>query len=106
MQLILDVPKGAAAGDRRTRRAIVTVTTRGGGKFTERVDACPGLRFNPMTWHPLSQKAHAVLDALMAPQRVDELVTSVRNLETLPSVRQLRPLLIGPVSGVPESVHP
>ena len=92
----LDVPDGVDSAQRITRRAIVTVTTRNGQTFSKRVDACLGSRFNPMTWDDLASKAHMVLDNVMAPGQVTDLVSCVRELDTMTSARELRSYLEAP----------
>ncbi len=92
----LDVPPSASPADRRTRRAIVTVTTRDGTTFTERVDACLGARTNPMSWDQLAHKAHSVLDTVMPVAQVDGLIGRVQHLESMASVRELRTYLAAP----------
>jgi 2-methylcitrate dehydratase PrpD len=92
----LDVQDEFDLASRRTRHAIVTVTTRDGRELTERVDACRGDHTNPMSWDELTAKAQMALLDVMPKGHIDDLVQWVHGMETAGSVRELRPFLEAP----------
>lgn len=76
-----------------TRIAVVTIHTKDGREITENVDAAHGSRLNPMDWPPIERKARDVLSVALEPDRADALIATVRSLEQMTDVRELRPFL-------------
>lgn len=75
------------------RQAILEVETADGRKVSHRTRAVRGRPANPMPQAEVESKALDLLAPVIGPARAAELVATVARLETLPSVRALRPLL-------------
>jgi 2-methylcitrate dehydratase PrpD len=93
----LDAADGPDLATRRTWRANVTLVTRDGRRFTERVDKCRGTADNPMSWDEVASKAHMALTDVMPKNQIDDLVQWVLNVDSAASARELRPFLEAPV---------
>lgn len=79
-----------------SRTARVTVTLNDGSTQTEHVTAVPGTAQNPMTPAQVEAKSRDILAPIMGTTRADQLIATIGRLETLASVRELRPLLAKP----------
>lgn len=77
------------------RVAIVEITLADGRKLTRRVDAVRGTAENPMTQAEIVTKARDLMAPVLGAERTPRLVEKVLALETVPDVRELRPLLQG-----------
>jgi 2-methylcitrate dehydratase PrpD len=75
------------------RVAIVEVTLADGTQLGERVDAVRGTPRNPMSRREVIDKARDLIAPVLGAARTDSLIEAVLGLDTLPSIRALRPLL-------------
>jgi 2-methylcitrate dehydratase PrpD len=75
------------------REATVDVTLTDGTRLTETVKAVRGTAENPMTRDEVVAKARDLMTPVLGAERCDRLIHSTLNLESLKSVRNLRPLL-------------
>ncbi len=75
------------------RVAIVEVTLTDGSHLTETVTAVRGTAENPMPREEVIAKARDLLTPILGAERCGKLIQTTMNLETLKSVRELRPLL-------------
>ena len=78
---------------RPARQAIVEFDLAGGKTVRHHAKAVRGTPDNPMTTPEIEDKAADLIKPIIGPQRAGKLVAAVRALDTLPSVRDLRPLL-------------
>ena len=76
-----------------SRTARVTVTLNDGSTQAEHVTAVPGTAQNPMTPAQVEAKSRDILGPIMGATRAEKLITMIRELDELGSVRELRPLL-------------
>jgi len=74
-------------------QAIVQVTTRDGATLEERVTSFRGRAENPLSTEEVGEKALDLMEPVLGRARSEELIDTVNRLETLPSIRDLRPLL-------------
>lgn len=74
-------------------QAIVEVTTKDGRNLVERVTGFRGRAENPLTTEEVGEKALDLMEPILGQAQSKELIDAINNLETLPSVRELRPLL-------------
>jgi len=75
------------------RVAIVEVTLNDGTKLTERVESVRGTPENPMTRDEVVAKARDLMAPVLGPAQTTSLIEKLLSLETLKSIRELRPLL-------------
>lgn len=75
------------------RQAVVEVTTTDGRKLRKRVTTLPGIAENPLSTEEMEKKAFDLMEPVLGAQRSYQLINTVGRLETLASVRELRPLL-------------
>jgi 2-methylcitrate dehydratase PrpD len=75
------------------REAIVEVTLADGSRITETVRAVRGTAENPMPREEVVVKCRDLMTPVLGAERCDKLIQATMNLETLKSVRELRPLL-------------
>jgi 2-methylcitrate dehydratase PrpD len=75
------------------REAIVEVTLTDGTHLTETVKAVRGTAENPMPRDEVTTKASDLMTPVLGPDRCAKLIQATLALETLKSVRELRPLL-------------
>jgi 2-methylcitrate dehydratase PrpD len=75
------------------REAIVEVTLMDGTHLTETVKAVRGTAENPMTRDEVMAKSRDLMAPVLGPDRTDQLIRTTLALESLKSVRELRPLL-------------
>ena len=75
------------------RIAIVDVTLTDGTHLTETVKAVRGTAENPMSREEVVAKCRDLLTPVLGPDRTDKLIQTTLALESLKSVRELRPLL-------------
>jgi 2-methylcitrate dehydratase PrpD len=77
------------------RQAVVEIATRDGERLREHVVMVRGTAENPMTAEEVEQKARDLLVPSLGEARAEGLIAAVAGLESLGSVRDLRPLLKG-----------
>jgi len=75
------------------RVAIVEVTLNDGTKLTERVESVRGTPENPMTRDEVVAKARDLMAPVLGAAQTTSLIEKLLSLETLKSIRELRPLL-------------
>lgn len=75
------------------RVAIVEVTLAGGVTWTERVEAVRGTAENPMTRDEVVSKCRSLMARRLGADKTAKLIEKVLQLETVRTVRELRPLL-------------
>ena len=75
------------------RQAIVEITTKTGQRFRDHVVKVRGTAENPMTTQEVEDKARELLAPSLGVLKADALISTIRDLESLDSVRVLRPLL-------------
>jgi 2-methylcitrate dehydratase PrpD len=78
-----------------SRTGRVELTMNDGKKFSEHVTAVPGVAENPMTTAQVEAKCRDIVVPYIGRDRTEKLITTIRNLEQMRSVRELRPLLAG-----------
>jgi 2-methylcitrate dehydratase PrpD len=69
--------------------AKVTITTKGGKKYSAYVDRPKGDPRNPPTDRELEDKFRSLAAFVLPPRRIDSLVKTIWSLEKLPNIRQL-----------------
>lgn len=78
---------------RPPRQAIVEIDTRDGRRLVKRTTAVSGTADNPMTTQEVEAKAMDLMGSVLGQERARKLVEAVWNLDSLPSIRDLQPLL-------------
>jgi 2-methylcitrate dehydratase PrpD len=73
--------------------AVVKVQLKGGKTVTQTVDSFRGKAENPMSLDEVEKKARDLIEPIMGAARTTSLITAIRDLETLKTARDLRPLL-------------
>lgn len=74
-------------------QAKIEVTLKTGRTFSKQVDTFRGKAENPMTTEEVEQKARDLIEPVLGAQQTRTLIETIRDLEQLPKVRDLRPLL-------------
>ena len=74
-------------------QAIVTVKLKGGKEIVQRVDSYRGKSDNPMSTEEVEKKATGLIEPVLGPKKTRKLVETVRDLEKLKKIRDLRSLL-------------
>ncbi len=74
-------------------QSIVQVITRDGRRLEKRVTTFKGRSENPLTTYEVEEKALELLEPVLGQSRTRQLMDAIGKLETLASVRDLRPLL-------------
>jgi 2-methylcitrate dehydratase PrpD len=74
-------------------QSIVQVTTRDGRRLEKRVTTFKGRSENPLTTGEVEEKARELLEPVLGQARTRQLMDAIEKLETVASVRDLRPLL-------------
>jgi 2-methylcitrate dehydratase PrpD len=87
------VPDPALAALMPIRVAIVDVTLADGTTLSERVEAVRGTVRNPMPAAEIEEKARDLFVPVLGVQKSNRLIEAVRQLETSPDLKGLRPLL-------------
>jgi 2-methylcitrate dehydratase PrpD len=75
------------------RVAIVEVTLNDGTKLTERVESVRGTPENPMNREEIVAKSRDLMTPVLGAAQTTSLIEKVLSLETVKSIRELRPLL-------------
>lgn len=76
------------------RQAIVEVTTESGETLREHVKSVRGTPQNPMSAEEVEAKARELMAPVTGDQRARELIEKIRDLESVPTVRELTRLLM------------
>ncbi len=76
-----------------TRVAIVEVVLKDGTRMSEKVEAVRGTPRNPMTRQEVIDKALDLMNPVLGQVKTKQLIRAVFELETLPRIQALRPLL-------------
>lgn len=74
-------------------QSIVQVTTRDGRRLEKRATTFKGRSENPLSTDEVEEKAQELLEPVLGQPRTRQLIDAIDKLETLASVRDLRPLL-------------
>ncbi|MGE5526215.1 MAG: MmgE/PrpD family protein [Rhodospirillaceae bacterium] len=74
-------------------QSIVAVVTRDARKIEKRATTFKGRNENPLTTAEVQEKAEELLEPVLGNARAGQLIAAIDRLETLRSVRELRPLL-------------
>jgi 2-methylcitrate dehydratase PrpD len=74
-------------------QSIIDVTTRDGRKLDKRATTFKGRAENPLTTDEVEQKAQELLEPVLGQARTRQLMDTIEKLETVASMRDLRPLL-------------
>jgi 2-methylcitrate dehydratase PrpD len=75
------------------RQAIVEIDLANGTTVRHHAKAVRGTPDNPMTTQEIEDKAHDLVLPIIGSARAGKLVEAARNIETMSSLRELRPLL-------------
>jgi len=78
---------------RPARQAIVEIDLMSGKSVRHHAKAVRGTPDNPMTTQEIEDKARDLVAPITGTERAGKLVDVVRSMETMRSVRELRPLL-------------
>ena len=92
-QCIRLIPSAELTAAIPARQAIVEIVTTAGQTLRHHARTVRGTPDNPMTSAEVEAKARDLIVPIIGDTRADELIASVRRLDTLPSVLELRPLL-------------
>ena len=87
------IPDDSLATVAAPRQGIVEVTIESGETFREHVVSVRGTPANPMSTEEVEKKALDLMAPVLGEERSQELIGKMRDLESLTSVRDLRPLL-------------
>lgn len=87
------VPDAALEALLPRRVAAVTVTLADGTVLTERVGEVRGTAANPMSRQEVVQKCRDLIAPVLGADRAERLIGAMLEIETLPDLRDLRPLL-------------
>jgi 2-methylcitrate dehydratase PrpD len=77
------------------RQAIIEIDLVSGNTVRHHAKAVRGTPDNPMTTQEIEEKAHDLVLPIIGQERAGELVETLRNIETMRSLRDLRELLTG-----------
>ncbi len=88
------VPEPEVARVPPLRHSIVEVNTKDGRRLQKRVTTFRGNEDNPLSTEEVEAKALDLLEPVLGTQRSRQLIDAVGRLESLPSIRELLPLLV------------
>jgi len=74
-------------------QARVEVTLKGGKKVSKSVESFRGKSDNPMSTKEVEAKARDLIEPVMGSKQTEQLIETVRDLDKLKKIRDLRPLL-------------
>jgi hypothetical protein len=74
-------------------QGLVEVTLKNGQTLREHVIGCRGRPENPMSPEEVEKKAAWLLEPVLGKSQVDQLIESIRRIESVPSARELTKLL-------------
>ena len=75
------------------RQGVIEFATKDGQTFRDHVVVVRGAMESPLTTEEVEKKERPLLASVLGEARTDQLITDIWHLESLDSVRQLRPLL-------------
>jgi 2-methylcitrate dehydratase PrpD len=73
--------------------AVVKVTLKGGKVVTQEMESFRGKAENPMSTEEVEKKARDLIEPVLGAKKTNKLIETVRDLDKLKKVRDLRPLL-------------
>jgi len=79
--------------DIEARQSIVEVTLTDGSTLSEHITAVRGTPANPMTREEVVAKARDLIAPVLGTPKTEKLIEAILHLETLKSIKDLRPLL-------------
>lgn len=79
-------------------QSVVDVALKDGRSLSTRIDDFRGSVANPLTTAEVEQKARGLIEPVLGVERTESLIGAIRDLESLATIRQLRPFIAGPVS--------
>ncbi|MEL6264674.1 MAG: MmgE/PrpD family protein [Pseudomonadota bacterium] len=91
---IVAEPSAALTAARPPRQAIVTIETTDGRTLRHHTRAVLGTPANPMTTAQVAEKARALIEPVLGPDRTARLIETVLDPGALDDLRTLRPLLM------------
>ncbi|MEO0762994.1 MAG: MmgE/PrpD family protein, partial [Pseudomonadota bacterium] len=91
---IVAEPSAALTAARPPRQAIVTIETTDGRTLRHHTRAVLGTPANPMTTAQVAEKARALIEPVLGPDRAARLIETVLDPGALDDLRTLRPLLM------------
>jgi 2-methylcitrate dehydratase PrpD len=74
-------------------QGLVEVTLKNGQTLREHVINCRGRPENPMSPEEVDKKAAWLMEPVLGKNNVDQIIASIRRIETIPSIRDLTKLL-------------
>src|SRR5262245_57503021 len=77
-------------------QGLVEVTLKNGQTLREHVINCRGRPENPMSPEEVEKKAAWLMEPVLGKKNVDQIINTVRRIETIPSIRDLTKLLMVP----------
>ena len=77
----------------KTTQAVVEITTRSGERFQHHTHAVRGSATNPMSRDEVEEKSRDLLAPVLGPRRTKQLIETVRAIELVKDLCQLRRLL-------------
>ncbi len=75
------------------RQAIIELTTKDGRILSHHTKAPPGTTKNPMSGEQVNAKARDLMAPVLDPDRTEQLIEKLQDLEMVGNVRELKPLL-------------
>src|SRR5262245_40286314 len=77
-------------------QGLVEITLKNGQTLSEHVINCRGRPENPMSPEEVEKKAAWLMEPVLGKKNVDQIIDSVRRIETIPSIRDLTKMLMVP----------
>jgi 2-methylcitrate dehydratase PrpD len=77
-------------------QGLVEITLKNGQTLREHVINCRGRPENPMSPDEVEKKAAWLMEPVLGKTQVDQIIASIRRIETIPSIRDLTKLLMVP----------
>jgi hypothetical protein len=74
-------------------QGLVEITLKNGQILREHVINCRGRPENPMSPEEVDKKAAWLMEPVLGKNNVDQIIASIRRIETIPSIRDLTKLL-------------
>jgi 2-methylcitrate dehydratase PrpD len=93
--LVEVLPEASLVMAEAPRQAIVEVITKDGRTLTHHTKYAPGTPQNPLSREGVTTKALDLMAPVLGKGPTEELIDKMLNIENVPSIRDLRPLLVG-----------
>jgi 2-methylcitrate dehydratase PrpD len=77
-------------------QGLVEIAIKDGNTLREHVVNCRGRPENPMSPEEVEKKAAWLMEPVLGKKNVDQIIDSIRRIESVPSIRELAPLLTVP----------